>query len=121
MLPRHYAPRTPLYCEDGPERARLRAEIMATQGFRVGWIPFTATLDWGMTSVVGVDLPKHPTRYASRLYEALHELDQAGLSAIVVEMPPATEEWLAVRDRLKRAAIAEESRSPPPKRNRKKK
>jgi hypothetical protein len=34
----------------------------------------------------------------------LHELDQLGLDRIVVELPPVTDEWLAVRDRLMRAA-----------------
>jgi len=38
------------------------------------------------------------------LYATLHELDDQGYDAIVVELPPDTPEWAAVRDRLTRAA-----------------
>jgi L-threonylcarbamoyladenylate synthase len=102
MLPRHYAPRTKLYClETG---ARNRVETMALAGQRVGWIPFKSPLELGLRGAVGIPIPKDPAGYAARLYDVLHELDTAGLDAIVVEMPPATDEWLAVRDRLQRGA-----------------
>jgi L-threonylcarbamoyladenylate synthase len=58
----------------------------------------------GLPGVVGVRLPADPGGYAARLYDALHELDDASLDAIVVELPPARDEWLAVRDRLRRGA-----------------
>jgi L-threonylcarbamoyladenylate synthase len=45
-----------------------------------------------------------PARYASALYAALRELDQAGADLIVVEEIPATPAWAAVADRLRRAA-----------------
>jgi L-threonylcarbamoyladenylate synthase len=102
MLPRHYAPRTKLYCEES--NARLRAEFMGVQGYRIAWMPFTALLDLGLPNVLAVAMPKGAADYASRLYDVLHELDAAGLDAIVVEMPPASEEWLGVRDRLRRAS-----------------
>jgi L-threonylcarbamoyladenylate synthase len=38
------------------------------------------------------------------LYATLHALDHRDLGAIVVERPPATEPWKAIRDRLVRAA-----------------
>ena len=44
--------------------------------------------------------------YAAHLYAALHAVDEAGVDRIVVDLPPDTEEWLAVRDRLRRAAHA---------------
>jgi L-threonylcarbamoyladenylate synthase len=34
----------------------------------------------------------------------LHELDLAAWDRVVIEMPPDTPEWAAVRDRLMRAA-----------------
>jgi L-threonylcarbamoyladenylate synthase len=49
-------------------------------------------------------LPSDPVSYASHLYAVLHELDAAGLDRILVTMPPDTDDWLAVRDRLRRAA-----------------
>ena len=38
------------------------------------------------------------------LYPALHRLDDAGVATILVQEPPQSEDWLAVRDRLSRAA-----------------
>jgi L-threonylcarbamoyladenylate synthase len=41
--------------------------------------------------------------YASRLYAALRDLEQAKVERIIVEEPPRTPEWAAVHDRLRRA------------------
>ena len=49
-------------------------------------------------------LPEDPAGYAADLYAALHRLDDAGVASIVVEAPPAGEDYAAVRDRLRRAA-----------------
>ena len=48
-------------------------------------------------------MPREPQAYAQRLYAALRELDAAGCERILVESPPETAEWDAVRDRLRRA------------------
>ena len=42
--------------------------------------------------------------YAHDLYARLRMLDQAGVDLILVEAPPRETEWLAVNDRLSRAA-----------------
>jgi L-threonylcarbamoyladenylate synthase len=52
-------------------------------------------------------MPANPGTYAARLYAVLHALDDAGVERILAELPPDTEEWLAVRDRLRRASTAE--------------
>jgi L-threonylcarbamoyladenylate synthase len=101
MLARHYAPKTKLYCEN--EAARERIEALAARGDRLAWIPFAAPLDLGQPNVHAVPMPKDPAGYAAKLYAVLHELDEANLTAIVVELPPATDDWLAIRDRLLRA------------------
>ncbi len=49
-------------------------------------------------------LPSDPAGYAAQLYAVLHELDAAGLDRILVTLPPDSDDWLAVRDRLRRAA-----------------
>jgi len=49
-------------------------------------------------------LSAEPREYAADLYAALHRLDDAGAATILVQQPPETEEWLAIRDRLGRAA-----------------
>jgi L-threonylcarbamoyladenylate synthase len=50
--------------------------------------------------------PADPEAYARALYADLHELDRRGAAAILVEAVPETEPWLAVRDRLSRAATS---------------
>jgi L-threonylcarbamoyladenylate synthase len=49
-------------------------------------------------------MPADAVGYAARLYDVLHDLDARGLDRILIELPPDTEVWLAVRDRLMRAA-----------------
>ena len=103
MLPRHYAPRTPLECvEAGREPERLA--LLLSENRRVGWVAF-ADPGAGIipSDVLVYVLPSDAAGYAARLYAVLHELDAAGLDRILVTLPPDSEEWLAVRDRLKRA------------------
>jgi L-threonylcarbamoyladenylate synthase len=100
MLPRHYAPRAVLECVAGDGRGR--AEELSRQGLRVAWLTREEGDDrQGLTRVV---MPRTPRRYAAQLYAVLHALDAAGVERIVAEMPPETEEWLAVCDRLRRAS-----------------
>jgi L-threonylcarbamoyladenylate synthase len=49
-------------------------------------------------------MPSTSAQYAARLFDVLHDLDGRGLARILIELPPETDEWLAVRDRLTRAA-----------------
>ncbi len=105
MLQRHYAPRTPLECNDDDGWERVRT--LTAQGLKVGWMTLAGK---SVEETSGVDVRCMPTRaedYGSQLFAVLHELDQAHLDRIVVELPPATEEWLAVRDRLLRAATTD--------------
>lgn len=102
MLSRHYAPRAPLeLTADG--LARLRQ--LLTQGRHVGWLTFEPTPP-NLPGLKALSLSREPALYANRLYAALHELDAAGVDAILVDLPPAEEAWMAVRDRLERAAVA---------------
>jgi L-threonylcarbamoyladenylate synthase len=98
MLDRHYAPRARLHLVDaigvGPTLTRLRAE---------GVLAIALIID---ASVEGdaERMPAEPLRYAAKLYETLHSLDDAGYDAVVVERVPDGPEWRGVRDRLERAA-----------------
>lgn len=96
-LERHYAPRTPALLLP-PHR--LDAEI-AARGAAVAVLAFSKPderVDYW------IRMPREPQAYAQRLYAALRELDGAGCETILIESPPETEEWTAVRDRLSRAA-----------------
>ena len=50
-----------------------------------------------------ITLSDLPDQAAEHLYEALHQLDQLKAHAILIELPPATEVWAAILDRLTRA------------------
>src|SRR5262249_11538705 len=99
MLSRHYAPRTPL--ELAPDDGAGRVEELRSAGLRIGWLTFGERVVAGVTVVA---MPGQPEGYAAQLYAALHRLDDAGLDRIIGSRPPESEEWLAVRDRLQRAA-----------------
>jgi L-threonylcarbamoyladenylate synthase len=49
-------------------------------------------------------MPHSAEAYARRLYAALRELEAAEVTRIVVDAPPQAQEWLAIWDRLRRAA-----------------
>ena len=52
----------------------------------------------------GLLLPGNPDDYAHGLYAALRHLDRQGHNLLLVERPPDTPAWVAVLDRLRRAA-----------------
>jgi L-threonylcarbamoyladenylate synthase len=54
--------------------------------------------------VIALRAPDSAAQYAQVLYGALRELDEVGADILLVEAVPALPEWLAVRDRLARAA-----------------
>jgi L-threonylcarbamoyladenylate synthase len=51
-------------------------------------------------------MPTNATIYARMLYATLRALDAAGHDVLLVEALPDAPEWLAVHDRLGRAARA---------------
>jgi len=50
-----------------------------------------------------ITLPEDPARYARYIYAILRELDSRNLDAIYIQMPPDQPQWVAIRDRLRRA------------------
>ena len=106
MEAHHYAPRAPLRIAPTWEEAVAAARGAAARGRRVGLVGYTER-EWTPQGVLVHTLPADPARYASLLYRTLHELDDAGVEAIVVQGVPAKEEWWAVADRLRRAETKE--------------
>ena len=100
---RHYAPRATLVILPAhvvPDKlARRRAE-----GLSVGALVFASSI--ALDPPVEI-LPDDPDEYAAGLYAAMHRLDDAGCDFVLVAEPPPGPEWLAVRDRLRRAASLE--------------
>ena len=95
-LERHYAPRTPARMVPTYGLDKAITELKA----RVAVLAFSRPderVDYWLR------MPREPQAYAQRLYAALRELDTAGCERILVEAPPDSPEWTAVRDRLRRA------------------
>jgi L-threonylcarbamoyladenylate synthase len=93
MHRRHYSPRTPLLLVEGgkvPERGSgvyLQHQHPPSR-----------------SDVTVVQMPTIAAKYAAVLYKQLHQSDDARLDWIAVDLPPATPDWEAVHDRLRRAA-----------------
>jgi L-threonylcarbamoyladenylate synthase len=101
-LASHYAPATPLeVCSAGALAAR--ADELVQRGLRVRVLALgeAATLP---ASAHVESMPVDAAGYARVLYATLRRLDDAGHGVILVEAPPESPDWLAVRDRLARAA-----------------
>ena len=103
LMQRHYAPRAPLECVEEGDHSRMIS--LREQGVCVGWLTFTDDEELSGPGVTIVRMPRDPPAYAAQLYAVLHTLDDRVLvDRIVVTFPPDSEEWLAVRDRLRRAS-----------------
>lgn len=102
MMARHYAPRAPLECAQTDAIERVRG--LASGGERVGWLKLGEGSVPEIAGLMCVTMPADPVAYAARLYAELHALDIAGVTRIIVDLPPDNEAWLAVRDRLRRAS-----------------
>ena len=83
----HYAPRAPVILVDPAERDDAARRIAN-----------------GNQRVAVLALPDDPAAAARTLYAALRGLDADGYDTIVATLPPDTEAYAAVRDRLIRAA-----------------
>jgi L-threonylcarbamoyladenylate synthase len=115
MLPKHYAPATPLTLFEG-DRATAIAEIVRTaqrhvdRGQSVAVLAFSEDLEQlrGLrVHLLDLGNEADPPAVASRLYAALREGDELGVDVILVrnitnDHPLST----AIQDRLRRAATA---------------
>ncbi len=89
MLPKHYAPRTPLECAESEPEWLFLIDLYETAGLKVGRARFDGD----------------PARVMATLYAELHALDDAGHDRLIALLPPPTDETRAIRDRLARASL----------------
>lgn len=104
-LKAHYAPRTPLELADD---ARMRDVLLGHNlpAGRVVLVAYGAQPAAVDARVQWQPVPADPARYAQALYGLLRDLDGQGYARIIVQAPPATDDWHAVNDRIGRAAAA---------------
>jgi L-threonylcarbamoyladenylate synthase len=91
LHPRHYSPATKLV---------LLAPGEALPSGRGAYMFITTP----RPASKAVPMPDDAEKYASALYQTLYELDAEGYEWIAVELPPEGAAWVAIRDRLARAA-----------------
>jgi L-threonylcarbamoyladenylate synthase len=105
LLERHYAPKAQLICSASASDVSVKELLDGVN--QVGWLRLSyhgAVSTEPASSLRIVEMPADAALYSRHLYAALHDLDDAGVQWIVVDLPPATDEWLAVHDRLRRAS-----------------
>jgi L-threonylcarbamoyladenylate synthase len=95
----HYAPHTRTELLARP-RLIERAQACLHNGERV----LVLSIAHAVGNIPGLVLPDTPEAYGHDLYAALRELDAHGADRLLVESPPLRTEWIAVLDRLSRAA-----------------
>lgn len=109
QMPAHYAPRTALWLESGPEaveRLAQECERLRQEDQRVGWLSLEEDQERAARADVSVSLGSEadPVRCARRLYHAMRELDESGTSVILARELPERGLGRAINDRLRRAA-----------------
>ena len=99
---RHYAPTTPLEVVASTTIGAFIGEARG-RGERLA-VLLRGTPTREISAAAMLVLPDDPASYAAGLYAALHRLDDAGCSRLLVEAVPEEAPWDAVRDRLSRAS-----------------
>jgi L-threonylcarbamoyladenylate synthase len=104
MLAQHYSPRARLVVRTWSNDTELAAQTAELPAPKAGCcvLAYNRIPDprgFGRVSLI----PHDPEAYARALYAELHKCDELGAELIIVEAVPATAEWDAIADRLRRA------------------
>lgn len=97
----HYSPRTPMRIF-----ASRKALIASAQAHIKSHAPAAALLlgSGAVPNCSCFELNKNAADVAQQLYDTLHKMDALGAKELLIEAPPNEPEWLAILDRLTRAA-----------------
>lgn len=93
-LASHYSPSLPITLLNSAEFA---ASSKQTTAALLGFNQPAASTNWH-------PLPNQPLAAAKVFYQRLRQAEASGATKIIAELPPATADWAAIRDRLVRAA-----------------
>jgi L-threonylcarbamoyladenylate synthase len=105
-LPAHYAPATPLEVLATTQLSQ-RATALVREGRSVALLAFdNSGAGLANTPVTHREImPGDAISYARILYATLRRLDAKAFDVLLVEATPDNPEWLAISDRLARAAF----------------
>jgi L-threonylcarbamoyladenylate synthase len=105
MLARHYAPDAITHLFDPAGLGALLNELPAQA--RIGGLVATVSCPEDHRIALWEKLGSDPVIFARHMYEALHRMEDAGVTHVLLERLPGSSEWEAVADRLRRAASRE--------------
>lgn len=103
----HYAPQTTSFILSATQLADVLRKA-GDGGQRTAILCHTKAVTNLCPASRCITLPDDPHGYGQALYASLRRLDCGGYERIIIEAPPETEPWRAVRDRLQRAAHTEQ-------------
>jgi L-threonylcarbamoyladenylate synthase len=99
-LPSHYAPKAHVKLV---KRVEMLEALASHKGRRLGVLALEVKVPRLNPALQRV-VPAIAAQYAHDLYAAMRALDGQNVDVILVETPPASPAWAAIRDRLARAA-----------------
>jgi L-threonylcarbamoyladenylate synthase len=101
MLDRHYAPTTQTFLTDD-----VSEEIKKHKGKRIGVLVFKSELkNFDITTQIILSQKGNMAEAASKLYDAMHDLDHQNLDVIIAERFPDFGLGKSINDRLQRATF----------------
>ncbi|WP_105169959.1 L-threonylcarbamoyladenylate synthase [Pseudoalteromonas sp. T1lg23B] len=102
----HYQPSKPVQLLSGELLATTLTELPRSAQNDIAVLYYSEQLQDAIVGnqAVKMKLSSDKQLYGQNLYYALHQLDQADVSQIWVELPPTDEPWLDVHDRLSRSS-----------------
>lgn len=95
LLKSHYQPRKPLFAFESTDALQSFIAESAKRCFCIGF---------AAPSGMGVQLSQNPDEAAYAFYHALWEADASPAECLVLELPPNTAPWHALRERAVKAA-----------------
>lgn len=98
-LASHYAPRAKLQLAT---RLKIIEALATNRSRRIAVLALEVSVP-RLPASLSVVMPAVAAPYARALYANLRTLDASGADIILVEVPPDTPAWAAVRDRIRRA------------------
>ncbi len=103
MMKTHYSPEAhTIICSIEQIKKIIDGELFQHQ-YNIGVLAFGNDLQDAKYKKI-ISMPTEVNSYAHNLYSALRKLDDEWIDIILVQKPPQTVEWLAVNDRLVKAA-----------------